>query len=172
MLWSVRITALTALTALCVLSGCGFQPVYGTHDRTGQPMAVQQSLNDIYIGNIPDQEGQFLRNLLIDRFYYGGRPQDARYHLEIDPVRQQTHELGITKSADATRSQLRLTTRMQLHDRESGKVIMSRRLVSITSYNVLESQFTTRVSEQAARESALNDLARQIETHLALHFRR
>jgi LPS-assembly lipoprotein len=50
--------------------------------------------------------------------------------------------------------------------------VLSRTLLASTSYNVLSSQFTTRVSEDDARLNALNDLARQAEQQIVLYFER
>ena len=50
---------------LCFICGaCGFQPVYGVnkHQATG----VEQFMAATEIANIPDREGQILRNHLID----------------------------------------------------------------------------------------------------------
>lgn len=155
------------LFLICLLPACGFTPLYsktGNHD-------VQSSFDQIYIGNIPNREGQYLRNQLMDQLYQQGRPSNAKYELSIEPIRIRKTDLDITKSADATRGQLRLQSLMKLKERETGKVIMERHLQAITSYNILQSQFTTRVSEENARENALNDLARQIENYLALYFK-
>lgn len=159
-----------ALVALLLLAGCGFTPLYGT--PSVPEAAVSAGLDHIYIENIPDREGQYLRNALIDRFYTHGRPADAAYGLKIKPLRESKTDLDITKSSDATRAQLRLTTEMVLTDLGSGQELLRRKLTSITSYNVLQSQFTTRVSEENTRQNALDDLARQIEQQLALYFSR
>src|ERR1700733_2535287 len=47
-------------SVLCLLtSGCGFHPVYGTRDDNS---SVADELNDVAIENIPDRQGQMLRN--------------------------------------------------------------------------------------------------------------
>lgn len=159
------------LAALLLLSACGFSPLYGTHSA-GADQDVRAQLNRIYIGNIPDQAGQYLRNALMDRFYSAGRPgSNAGYTLTIAPVVESRSELDITKTSDSTRAQLYLTTSMKLTDR-GGAELMARSLTAVTSYNILDSQFTTRVAEDAARRQALDDLARQVETHVLLHFKR
>lgn len=154
--------------ALSFLSACGFSPLYGQAHDGNAPARLAQ----VAIGNIPDREGQILRNSLIDRFYRDGRPADPAYTLDVDPLREDLTDLDVTKSADATRGQLRLSTRITLHDAKTGDTLLERNLTSITSYNILLSQFTTRVSENNARENAVEDLARQIEQQLALYFRR
>ncbi len=152
------------------LSACGFAPLYGTGGASGEPVATD--LSQIYIENIPDREGQYLRNALLDRLYQNGRPENALYRLSIAPVIETRTDLDITKSSDATRAQLRLVTVMVLTDKTTGTTLLQRSLTGITSYNILHSQFTTRVSEDNARRNALDDLARQIEQQLALYFRR
>lgn len=156
--------------ATLLLTACGFEPLYGGRDagRAG----AEDILAQIDIANIPDREGQYLRNALIDRFYRHGRPSDPLYTLQISPVRETLTDLDITKSSDATRGQLRLSTHMALIERASGKTVLTRDLTSITSYNILGNEFSTRVSEENTRLNALNDLARQIELQTSLYLRR
>lgn len=159
------------LSCLLVLSACGFRPLYGNHSLSTTE-AVREGLNAIDIMNIPDQAGQYLRNALMDRFYSQGRPgANARYKLDISPISESRTDLDVTKTSDTTRAQLRLATSLVLKDAE-GTVLLERDLMAITSYNVLQSQFTTRVAEETARRNALDDLARQIEMQMLLYFNR
>lgn len=160
---------LSTVTCL-LLSACGFHPVYGVNKYTA--VGVETKLENIEIGNIPDREGQFLRNALIDRFYRGGRPVNPAYSLSIDPIEESLTDLDITKTADATRGQLQLQTRMRLTRNSDSAELLQRTLRSTTSYNILSSEFATRVTEQNARENALSDLARQIELQIDLYFKR
>ncbi len=165
-------TRIILLLPLCLLlAACGFTPLYGTQGAAGQAETTA-ALGMIHIDNIPDYEGQYLRNALIDRFYKNGRPAGPRYTLSIEPITERRTDLDITKSSDATRAQLRLTTEMKLKEIGTGETVLRRDLTSITSYNILQSQFTTRVSEDNARRNALDDLARQIELQLSLYIRR
>lgn len=157
-------------TCILQLSACGFHPVYGVNKYTS--VGAEEKLEHIQIGNIPDREGQYLRNALMDRFYRHGRPADTRYALNIKEIREGRIGLDITKDADATRGQLSLSTSMQLVDRQNDEVLLERKLQAISSYNILTSEFTNRVSEQNARENALDELARQAEQYLALYFKR
>lgn len=166
-----KIYLFTSLTVcLSLLVACGFKPLYSTGNT--QQASIQSHFDDIYISNIPDRTGQFLRNALIDRFYAGARPSEPEYNLVISPVNETVTNLDITKSSDATRAQLRFTTKMVLKEQETGKILLKRDLRAITSYNILQSQFTTRVSAENARENALTDVARQIEMQLGLYFSR
>jgi LPS-assembly lipoprotein len=159
-----------ALSGMMFLSGCGFTPMYG-----GGPTAqheVQGKLSNIRVENIPNREGQYLRNLLVDRFFAEGRQQNAAYSLRFTPIQEAKYELDVTKNANATRAELRQTTTLNLIDVKTGKTLLTRSLLASTSYNVLSSQFTTRVSEDDARLNALRDLARQAEQQIVLYFER
>jgi hypothetical protein len=61
------------IALVCLLTcGRGFHAVYGSHGGSDSPVAEQ--LNQVAIDNIPDRQGQMLRNALIDRMYGKGRP--------------------------------------------------------------------------------------------------
>lgn len=165
-----KLFLICGILSITLLSGCGFQPLYGRNiDST---IGVETYLEDVAIGNIPNREGQLLRNLLIDKFYRYNRPDNPRYNLQFEPIEESIRDLDITVTSDATRGQLKLTTNMELYDKQTNKVVIARSLKAITSFNILVSEFTNQVSEQAARENAVNDLARQVELHLNLYFKR
>lgn len=147
--------------ALLLLASCGFTPQYGTGNRN-----AASELSAVDIGLIPDANGVYLRNILIDQFYQDGYPKSPRYALSVGQISEAISDLDITVDSDATRKQVRLQTVMTLTDRQSGNVLLTRNLRALTSYNVLDSQFTTRISEQDAKEAALADLARQIEVQV------
>jgi len=160
------------LFGLMTLASCGFEPMYGTATQAQHARPVDVTLSKIYIDTIPDRDGVFLRNALMDRFYRRGAPDRPYYTLVVDPLTERKADFDVTRESETTRAQLTLSTRVRLVGRETGKTVLTRSVKSITSYNVLESQFTTRVSEQDAREAALKDLARQIELELGLYFNR
>lgn len=158
------------LPFLLLLTACGFQPMYGKNQY--ESVGVESHLAVIDIGNIPNREGQYLRNQLIDRFYRNQRPRETLYSLSVSPIREQIIDLDITATSDSTRGQLRMDTVIYLTDQRTGAILLNRKLTGISSFNVLPSEFTNRVSEQNARENVLNDLAGQIERQLNLYFKR
>lgn len=150
-----------------VLAACGFTPMYGSGGKD-----ATAGLDKIEIASIPDEEGVILRNALIDRFYQNGYPVNPAYRLEMSKIAKQERDLDITIESEATRKQVYLTTNLSLIEKSTGTVVLTRSLSAITSYNVLGTQFTTRISEADAREAALNDLARQVELQVALFLKR
>lgn len=162
----------TLLVSACLLlAGCGFTPLYGSGGTTGGH-AVQTALNDVYIDIIPDRAGQYLRNRLVDRFHGAGTPERPRYRLALAPLQENRTNLDITKTATTTRAELRLTTTLALRDAATGETVLKRDISAAGSYNILPSQFATRVSEDNIRNNILDDLARQTEQHIVLFLRR
>lgn len=163
--------ALTLIT-LTTLSACGFSPVYGTHSKSANQTEASAVLNQVSIASLPDREGQYLRNALIDRFYKHGYPTNPTYQLKIGALNENKTAFDITIDSEATRYQLKTSTKLNLRDTRTGQNVLQRNIYAVSSYNVLESEFSTRVSEQNAREAILNDLARQIEQQITLYLNR
>lgn len=162
----------SALAAvLLLLTACGFSPMYGAKTGAGGVNATA-GLDRVDIAMIQDASGVYLRNILIDNFYRGGYPAAPSHTLTVARIHETENNLDVTRDSESTRKQIKLRTKMTLTDKATGKPVLQRDLMAVTSYNVLGSQFTTRVSEADAREAALGDLARQIENQIALYFRR
>jgi LPS-assembly lipoprotein len=159
-----------ALSLCLLLTACGFHPQYGENRYT--PVGAEDVLDRVEIANIPNREGQFLKNALIDRFHRAGTPTSAPLILQISTLQEQKTDLDVTQLSDATRGQLRLNTDFSLIRRDTGQAVLTRQVRAITSYNIFDSRFATRVAEDNARTNALNDLAGQIERQLVLYLKR
>ena len=158
------------LIALLFVTGCGFSPVYGTGGQSA--ITTESNLQNTEIGNIPNYEGQYLRNALIDRFYRNGTPQNTNYKLTVAPINETKRDMDVTIDSDTTRAQLKLSTSIKLQNKATSQTVLERSIRSTASYNVLGSEYTNQVSENATRRNVLDDLARQIERELSLYFNR
>lgn len=168
---SIKIVSI--LGFLLLLTGCGFEPMYGSYAPNAATQgAPEATLSNIAIGTIPDAEGVYLRNLLIDRFYQNGYPSSPRYTLRVAKIEQNRSDLDITIESEATRRLLTVYTSMQLIDNTTQAAVLDRSFKVVNSYDVIGSQFTTRIAEQDAMEAALADVARQIELQLTLFLNR
>lgn len=156
---------------ILLLAGCGFSPMYGSHAGE-KGLTAAQGLDNVEIALIPDQSGVYLRNILIDGFYQGGYPSAPAYILEVTKITETQIDLDITQNSEATRKQIRLAATALLKDKTTNKILFTRNITSLTSYNILGTQFTTRISENDAREAGLADLARQIQRQTALYFKK
>lgn len=158
---------LAVLAVLCLpLAACGFRPLYGTD---GVESRVAQQMADIEIANIPDRDGQYLRNILIDRLHLQGRPADARYLVSFTPVRKDVIDFAVQKDATYTRARVELYTTMTLTDRRTGETVLTRDLRAAGSYNQLDNQFATFVSKESMTDHLLAELGDSAVTALGLY---
>ena len=160
------------IVAFCTLfiSACGFQPLYVDQSDMGTGATVP--FHSVSVSNIPNQDGQYLRNKLIDTIYINGIPQNPRYRLSMTGLNESITPLGIRKDETATRAQMRISVKLNLIDVKTGETVLNRGLIATNSFNQLSSQYTTNVSNQYARERALDELSRQTVKELALFFQR
>lgn len=166
-------SATALIFSFMLLSACGFEPMYGSYaPAPGDAATPEATLSNVAIGIIPDAEGVYLRNQLIDRFYRNGYPVNPTYSLSVGKIEQTLSDMDITVASEATRRLLRVSAPVTLLETASGAVLLQRDIKVVNSYDVIGSQFSTRIAEQDALEAALNDLARQIELQLALHINR
>lgn len=154
--------------ALCgLLAGCGFQPMYGKQSGS---QTVQDVHRNIRIENIPDRDGQYLRNMLLDRLNDDGRPADARYVLEVAPLQKEILNQLVRKDATYTRALMKISTTIRLVDTVTGKPVLERKLLSSGSYNLLDNQFATVVSRDSMTDNLLREMSDNIVTAVNLHF--
>jgi LPS-assembly lipoprotein len=150
--------------ALFLLSACGFRPLYsGTNTLAGGT-----SVHDaIWIDQIPDADGLNLRNALIDRFYHNGTPEHPAYVLKIVLTRN-SRDLAIRKNDTTTRAQIVYRADYTLTDRAANEIIDSGSIRAIGSYNILESQYTTIVTQETASRQALEEMADKLTLRLGV----
>ncbi len=152
-----------------VLSACGFRPLYGGADS--QAMSPVDHMAAIRISPLPDRIGQQMHNLLRDRLNPTGQPREPAYALGLR-LSESRKRLGIRKDETATRANLNLSVRFTLRSTETGSLLYSGHVNSVSSYNILTSPFATGFSEADARARALRELADGIRTRLGIYFSR
>lgn len=138
-----------------LLGACGFQPLYQqNHLATGESSVLDQ----VWIKTIPGASGLALRNNLVDQFYKHGTPENPAYTLKIN-LYETSRSLAIQKNDTTTRAQLVLNADYQLINNKTGATIDSGRMRTVSSYNILTSQYTTIVTLDAGRRQGLEQLA-------------
>ena len=153
-----------ALLLALFIAACGFRPLYsGTNTLAGGT-----SVHDaIWIDQIPDADGLNLRNALIDRFYHNGTPEHPAYVLKIVLTRN-SRDLAIRKNDTTTRAQIVYRADYTLADRANQQIIDSGSIRAIGSYNILESQYTTIVTQDRASQQALEEMADKLTLRLGV----
>lgn len=159
---------LIAGAVVLLLAGCGFRPLYvpPEEDVSGEGVYAFDLFESIAIANIPDREGQYFRNRLVQLLHPSGRSGTARYYLHVT-LNESTSNLAVQKSAVATRANLRLTAQFQLSGLAGEVGTESGQVKSISGFNIFQSEFQTLMAEKGARERALDDLAQQLRVRLA-----
>jgi LPS-assembly lipoprotein len=162
---AVRIFCLLTSIFCLLVSGCGFHPVYGSHDD-GAPVAAQ--LNQVEIANIPDQYGQMLRNELIDRMYGKGRPHNPVYHLDVQ-LRETEEGIGLLPDAITTLTELNMYAEYSLKDAQ-GKEVVRATAHAVATFNQLQAEYGTLAADQGAHQRSVNEVAEQIVERISLYF--
>ncbi len=160
------------------LAGCGFQPLNNRNagppaGNGGGPQAIQASTLDelaaIRIAPLSDRAGQEMHNLLRDRLNPSGQPSEPRYQLEVR-LTESIRELAFESDETATRADLSIVANYRLVRVDNEKTISTGRSRSISSYNILERQFASTISEADARSRTLRDIADDIRIRLGAYF--
>lgn len=162
-----RNQAAVAAFLLLTLTGCGFQPLYGSKSVG----TVDEELRRIKIQVIADRIGQQAHNYLLDRLNRKGRPAKPLYLLEIKLTVTKS-ELGVEQDESATRAKLVLVADLELSDIETKEVLLTRSARSSNSYNIVDSAVATRSAEADATDRAAREVAEDIRIMLSLYFRR
>ena len=158
---------LMAAAMLLVVSGCGFQPLYGKQSIG----SVDDELARIKVRVISDRIGQQTHNYLLDRLNRKGRPEKPLYLLVVKLKVAKTR-LGIELDESATRAKLVLTADFVLSDIKTKSPLLKRSARSTNSYNIVDSAVATRSAELDARDRAAREVSEDIRVLLSLYFRR
>ncbi len=153
-----RVLALIAAAPL--LQSCGFQPLYATSDGSGP------GLRGVAISAIeaPDEIEPVIAKAFARRAARSG--EAAKYDLLVT-ADEQAERLAVQIDASVTRYNYRLVASYTLVERSAGKQYKGR-VVSIASFNVVNSQYSTLYAENAARDKAATQLVEDIERDILL----
>lgn len=150
------------------LANCGFQPLYGSG---AENEAVANDLAAVRVEPLRERVGQQMHNLLRDRLNPKGQPTAPNYVLQVN-LTETNVKLGVRRDETATRANLKMLAEFSLRPVGGQSTLLTGRSSSTTSYDILSNPFATTVSEGDARERALNQVADDIRTRLALYFSR
>jgi len=151
---------------MIVLSGCGFQPLYGTRDDGTR---VADELAAVRVALIADRSGQILRNYLLDGLTPQGQPSAPRYVLSVQ-LEEPSRELTLRRDDTPTRIGFAIVARYQLRD-GAGRLLLNSATVFDSDYEITNSEFATLSSRLDARDRLLQQMSEEIRLHLAAYFR-
>ncbi len=150
---------------LLALAACGYRPLYG--ERGPDNVSVADELALVRIESIPDRIGQQMYNMLRERLNPYGKPADPKYVLSVTLL-ETRERLFLEKDETATRTNLTLKANFVLRRVSDGEVVATGLSRTVSSYDILSSQFASVVSEEDARVRGARALSDDIRTRLAL----
>lgn len=156
---------LTVLAGSLALSACGFKPIYATQEG-GSPISSQIQLERVVA---PENVAPYLEEALNARIV-SADGVSPRYELVVQ-ARENADRLAVQIDATVTRYNYRLRGRYWVLDRETGERVRGV-AEAITSYNIVNSQYSTLFAERAAVEKAARQLAEEIERDMLIRFSR
>ncbi len=164
---------LIIIAAATGLSGCSFQPLYGT---TASGSQLTEELKSITISNIPGRVGQRVRNELIYQVTNGGAPLPSLYRLEV-AIRESETATLVESSGDSQGQIYSLNAEFKLVRLRDSKVIFGGKSHSRAAYD--KSFFDADTNEQVnsafgnvraridAENRASKTLAEELKTRIA-----
>ena len=154
------------LLALCALTGCGLQPLYG--GGSGSPVAA--TLRSVEVAPIAGQSGWLMRNKLVDRLGQSGAgvPQ---YRLDV-ALDDNITSYGLRSDQAATQERRTLRARFQLVQLQTGAVVLDATAGSDAGIDIVSSEYATVAAEQTALENLSDLVANQIVARLAIYANR
>lgn len=155
-----------------VLSGCGFEPLYGP-TSVNQPEVCEQ-LAQIKVTRIPDRDGQMLRNYLIDSLSPAGQPVFPAAVLDVLLTNTKV-DVANRRDGTAMRYKITLQACFTLKDCETKKVLYQDKAIVINAYYIGDNSsiaaYSTVISERDAVKKGLKLLADEIQLLLASFYK-
>lgn len=166
------LSARALLIALVLaVGGCGLRPLYAPPedltDEGGESVAVD--LSSVSVDPIAERRGQLLRNRLSAMLRQDGEPVPEKYRLAIS-LDETEQSLAIRQTGFATRSNLRITAIYRLIDVANGQPVVAGSVSAISSFDLLDSDFSTLTAIEDARSRVVDRLAADLRNRLAVFF--
>ncbi|MFP4537217.1 MAG: LPS assembly lipoprotein LptE [Dichotomicrobium sp.] len=157
-----RLFAVIAIVAP-LMTGCGFQPMYGT-GPSGQQL--DDVMRTVSVATIPGRVGQRLRNELIFATTGGGSSDAPNYRLEI-AIRESVQDVFVAQSGESEGRAYRLIAAFKLISLDDETVVISGKSIGRAAYDNLDSNFADIRARRDAENRAARTVAEDIQTRIA-----
>jgi len=159
----MMLRTIATLSAALVLSGCGFQPMYGQ----SQTATVFRAVDVDVPGH--DRVDQLLAETLRDQF---GAPSGSQRYRLVAQTEISVSGLGVGADDIATRMALRMTVRFELYDGTASAPVLSEQVRAEASFDLPAQPYAAESARRDAEERAARDAAQRIAARIARHVRR
>jgi len=167
---SSKLKALAILASLAGLTACGFTPLYGDNG-TSSP-SVQQQMDTVSVGIIPDRPGQLLRQSLQDQLYVAGEPTQELYLLSVK-YNIFSESIGIQQDTSSTRQRFTATASWALAPIGNPQQPLAKGLASTEdALNIIDQQyFQITLETNTINQQLADEIAAQISAQVAAYFK-
>ncbi len=157
------------ILTVSLLAGCGFTPLYASHDSTD---SVGSSLSSVNIALIPDRVGQELRQDLQQIMAADGSDGVTHYDLYVT-VSMSESDIAINQQTASTRARDTGAASWVLRkEGEKHTEVAHGGAHALDGYDIINQQFfAADMSREAAYRRIDKALAEQIVQQLAVYFR-
>lgn len=166
-----------ALSALSILSGCGFEPLYverkpdeGWYYKGEFDTSITDEMEKIRVELISDRFGQLLRNNLLDSLTPKGIPANPRYRLEVKNINKQVVQQALRDDITATRERVRYKVDYYLYDNETNKQLVRGNSLAYVSYDILGNPYSTTFAQKKIEQNAADIIANDISLRMGAYF--
>lgn len=153
---------------LLALAGCGFTPLYG--GALGD--AASARLDTVAVQNIPERNGQLLRESLQTDLYATGAPVAEHYTLTVSYAVGYNF-VGILSDSASTRTRYNATAMWRLSPvGQPGITLAQGTAQAMNAQNIIDQQyFAADIQMGTINQQFADELASNITTQLAAWFR-
>ena len=168
---------IVAVTALCSLSACGFEPLYV--EKTGGEdlwyynneynTDIVREMAQIKVETVTDRIGQLIKNELMDTFNPYGTPKCAKYFLKLQPVDKTVTQQALRDDITATREKVKYSVNYELWSKEKGKLISGNSWIFL-SYDLLDNPYSTSMDKKKIEKDGAKIIANDISLRIGAYF--
>jgi LPS-assembly lipoprotein len=164
-----NLKALALLASLTGLTACGFTPLYGDNSSDAN---VEQKMDEVSVGIIPDRTGQLLRQALQDQLQIAGAPTQERYQLSVSYAII-SEATGIQEDTSATRERFSASASWALAPiGNPNKPLVTGGASTEDALNIIDQQyFQITLETNTVNQQLANEIAAQISAQVAAYFK-
>lgn len=154
---------------LMTLTACGFTPLYGDN---GDAPSVQDRMDEVSVGIIPDRPGQMLRQALQDQLQASGAPTQELYVLSVSYF-VATQGIGVQEDTSTTRNRYIATASWTLAPiGNPEKPLIKGAASTEDALNIIDQQyFALTLEGDTINRQLADEIAAQISTQVAAFFK-
>ncbi|MBQ4084360.1 MAG: hypothetical protein IJC30_01730 [Alphaproteobacteria bacterium] len=161
-MFGIKKTALCLV--LCLLTSCGFRPVYYT-GKGEVPFDAKTAT--IQIMPIPDEIGRICKQELKNNLNPENKNEPYKYRLNVSLDKQEIRDQGILEDNTATRATMIMKAHYSLTEIATRKEVAKGTVFAESSYNILRANpYATITKADSTEKELVKNLANQIALHL------